>query len=226
MSFYDIFQDSKLIVFDLDGTLIDTPSWIVHYANEAREELGFRRRKMNELIALVGNPPEEFWSDIDDLRQEDSERLKWLFREKMNHHLFTEKSLYPAVQDTLRLLREKGKDMAIATNKPVPNAQLLLEKCGILSFFRGIVGGDICAAKPDPAMLIELSKRFEIANSDIVMIGDRVTDVKCAKNSGAFAVGLMQSIDSKENMVSAGADFIFNSMNELYNLLENHENQI
>ena len=205
---------NPLVMFDLDGTLVNTVESIVECANLARVQFGYPKRESSEIFNMVGMPPSNFFNDLKILEIEE-ERLVLEFRLKLNLVRFSIADLYPSTIKVLTILRSNGIKLAVTTNKPTANAELLLTKTGVRHFFSHVQGSDGLKPKPHPDIL---RKAIEICNSErSLMVGDRSEDMIAAKQSGVISVGVAQTAHSKLTLLEAGADYVFDTMEEFGN---------
>lgn len=178
----------KALVFDLDGTLIDSKKDLVISVNATLREM--RRAELPEELvasyvgsgapvliakALGGAPaPEEL-----------QRALKFFLAHYEQHELDYTKE-YPGVRETLERLR--GVPMAVLTNKPVNISVRILEELGLAQFFDQICGGNSFATKkPDPFGAKALLNEMGVAATDAAMVGDSEVDVQTARNAGMIS---------------------------------------
>jgi phosphoglycolate phosphatase len=197
----------RLIVFDLDGTLIDSSLDLCNSVNAAVRHVGMRPLP-NELIAsyigdgaamlvrrALGDP-----GDLDGLQPNESlfERAYRYFIEYYREHKLDHTRCYPGVLDALTEIRDRHPElpMAVLTNKPVRPSRDICAALGLAPFFFQNYGGNSFATKkPDPegllTLIAEARERFApgLTPSETVMIGDSDVDILTARRAGALAVG-------------------------------------
>ena len=206
--------DTSLVMFDLDGTLVNTVESIVECANMARLEFHYPKRKHSEIFNMVGMPPLNFFNDLK-ISEIEGERLVREFRLKLNAVNFGITDLYPSTIKVLTALSDNGLKLAVTTNKPTANAELLLKKTGVRHFFSHVQGSDGLNPKPHPDIL---RKTIEICNSQrSLMVGDRSEDMIAAKQLGVISVGVAQTAHSKLTLLEAGAAYAFDTIEEFGN---------
>lgn len=203
----------ELIIFDLDGTLVDSVQQIINSVNNARIISGLAPRDPNEIFQLIGLAPAHFFSDlnIDDSK---TEVLVRSFRRTLEQAQFTSLDVYPSTRDLLVFLREMGFSLGVATNKPTQNAKNLLEKIGLLEFFTLVQGSDNLRPKPSPQIINSVlsSAQWTFA----VMVGDRTEDIQAAKSAGIPSIGVSQTAHNQEELANAGAELTFSCMKDLF----------
>lgn len=201
--------DNYLVLFDLDGTLVDTVESIIDCTNSARLELGFSARAREDIFNLVGMPPSLFFDDLK-VSEIQSTQLVKSFRQKLNEVEFNEANLYPGTLKVLDFFRGLDIDMAIATNKPGENAELLLTKTKIRDYFIHVQGSDGLKSKPDPEILLT-AMRARGADKAF-MVGDRAEDLTAAIALGLKSIGISQTAHGSSQLALAGATHVFNNM--------------
>jgi phosphoglycolate phosphatase len=193
----------KLLVFDLDGTLIDSAQDLCNSVNATLENFG-RPHLSDEIIATyIGNGAlmlvrRAFATDDRKEPSEDflAEAYKF-FLDYYREHKLDYTYAYDGVLEALNALHKvhdqpnvPARAMAVLTNKPVRPARGICEGLGLAAFFPYIYGGDSFAAKkPDPMGLRKLMEDTGAAPEETAMIGDSQVDMLTARNAGAWAVG-------------------------------------
>ena len=203
----------ELIIFDLDGTLVDSVQQIINSVNNARILSGLAPRDPNQIFQLVGLAPAHFFSDLN-IDDSETEVLVRSFRRTLEQVEFTSVDVYPFTRDLLVFLREMGFSLGVATNKPTQNAKNLLEKVGLLEFFTLIQGSDNLRPKPSP-QIIECVMS-SVQPTFAVMVGDRMEDIEAARLAGIPSIGVSQTAHNQNELAAAGAHLTFSSMKDLY----------
>lgn len=198
----------KLLVFDLDGTLIDSAQDLCNSVNAALGEVGLAPLPDPAIAGFVGNgapmlmrrslaladhvAPEQV-----DARQLD--KAYAFFLQYYREHKLDFTYAYAGVLDALKALHElhdapdgPTRTMAVLTNKPVRPARGICEGLGLADYFVHIYGGDsFPVKKPDPLGLRTLMEEVGAAPHETVMIGDSKVDVQTARNAGAWSLGCL-----------------------------------
>lgn len=187
----------RLVMFDLDGTLVDSVPDLAAAVDRMLLELGRPAAGLDAVRQWVGNGAQvlvrrALAGDIDHAGVDDAlaEQALALFMDAYaeSHDLTV---VYPGVQDTLRWLRKRGMEMALITNKPERFVGPLLDQMKLGSYFRWIIGGDTLAQKkPDPAALLFVMQMAGVTPQQALFIGDSRSDVLAAKAAGVQCVGL------------------------------------
>lgn len=136
------------------------------------------------------------------------------FREYYAVHLLDQTRLYPGVQETLELFREKRQ--AIVTNKPLAFTMRILEGLGIERYFEMVLGGDSTAnRKPHPEPAWKVLSTTGVENRLAAMVGDSPTDIEMAKQAGIYSVGVTYGLRPAAVVQAAGPDLLLDDLREL-----------
>jgi phosphoglycolate phosphatase len=203
----------ELIIFDLDGTLVDSVQQIISSANSVRVDYGVGARNSKEIFDLVGLPPALFFSDLN-IDESEIEVLVRNFRSTLEQTQFTSLDIYPYARDLILFLKEKDYFLGIATNKPTQNAKNLLEKVGLLEFFTYVQGSDHLSPKPSPQIIDRVLA--SIPSTFAVMVGDRIEDIEAARSAGIPSIGVSQTAHNQADLARAGAGLTFSSIKDLF----------
>ena len=211
----------KGVIFDLDGTLIDTLADIAMSMNRALEKNGFPVLETAAYRDKVGWGIRRLASLC--LPGENEETANKVANDAVR--FYTENPLvltkpYPGIPELVSALRQKKIKTAVLTNKPDPTAQLVI--AGIFphgSF--GIIRGEIFGRprKPDPACVWDLIVELDLNPSDFLFAGDSEVDMETAVSSGCFPLGVSWGYRSRETIAKAGARHIIDRPEELLELL-------
>ncbi|SDI29989.1 phosphoglycolate phosphatase [Pseudomonas panipatensis] len=187
----------RLVMFDLDGTLVDSVPDLAAAVDKMLLALGRAPAGVEQVRHWVGNGARVLVRralaggiEHEGVSEEDTERALALFMDAYaDSHALTE--VYPGVVETLKWLKKHDVELALITNKPERFVAPLLDEMKLGKFFRWIVGGDtLPQQKPDPAALLFVMKMAGIAPADALFIGDSRNDVLAAKAAGVRSVGL------------------------------------
>ena len=213
---------AKGVIFDLDGTLIDSVQDICAFANRKLAEYGYPTHTVDRYIDWIGDGARKLIEracpqDID------SSTFEKLFAEYL--HIYecdkhTESVLYDGIPELLDRLNADKVPMAILTNKP---HKVMLST--IESYFKKwdfvIVQGqeEGKPRKPDPAAALEIAEIMQLAPEDIVFIGDSAVDVKTGNGSGMTSICIMCGYETRENILAAQPDIMLEKHKELLSIL-------
>lgn len=183
-----------LVIFDLDGTLIDSQQDLVNSVNATRVWMGLPALADRTVASYVGNGAPVLIRRAlgDEASQEDVDRALRHFLDYYKEHMLDNTRLYPGVRESLNLLKDNGVAMAVLTNKPVRFSQLLVEGLGLSDHFYRVYGGNSFPdkKKPDPIGIEMLRAEAGADREATLMVGDSAVDVKTARNAGVLVAGV------------------------------------
>ena len=208
----------RALVFDLDGTLIDSYEAIASAVNHAREAFRMPRLSPAEVRCRVGRGLETLLAEL--LGTDRVERGVRLFREHYARVFSTGTVVLPGVRKTLRRLRERGFAMSVASNKPARFGEPILEGLELRSCFDCVLGPDsVGAAKPDPTMLRACLARMGVGPDRALYVGDMVLDVETAAAAGV-PVALVPGGSSGVGELRGTGQVVLGSFSDLAALLD------
>lgn len=208
------------LLFDLDGTLIDPVEGITNSVKHALASLGYPPLEMEQLKRFIGPPLDEAFSEFCGMERADIEQAVLHFRDYFSKTGIHQNLLYPGVPQMLETLAEAGKRLYIATSKPTPFAEEILEGFGIRHCFRYVSGSGLShVGLAKGAVVQDVLQREGVDAASAVMIGDRRHDVAGAKQNGLLSVGVLYGYGSLEEFEAAGADYIVEDIPALTKLL-------
>jgi phosphoglycolate phosphatase len=184
----------QAIIFDLDGTLVDSAEDLRAALNKLLRELKLRPIEANEIKGMIGDGvlklvERALAATNGDPEQRDFLLPRFLALYQANPAALTR--CYPGVLETLDALRRKGFRLAVVTNKPVFATKKVLEALSLAEFFPVVVGGDsLPQRKPDPAQLIEAAQQLGVNVDQTLMVGDNIHDVEAAHAAGMRCIAV------------------------------------
>ncbi len=215
-------NDIRLLIFDLDGTLIDSEADLVQSVNATRRELGMEPLPPKVVYSYVGQGiimlvrralGEQTPGDI-------LEKAVAFFLEYYRQHMLDHTVLYPGVRETLRQLSTRK--LAVLTNKPVNFSRQILAGLGVDSCFSFVYGGNsFDRKKPDAVGVFRLMEDTGISAAETLMVGDSDTDVQTGRNAGVWTCGVTYGIGS-HTLVHAMPDVTLDDLRQLPPLLNGH----
>ncbi|HZQ51751.1 MAG TPA: HAD-IIIA family hydrolase [Bryobacteraceae bacterium] len=208
-----------LIIFDLDGTLIDSSADLAISMNATREYLGMPPLDPGLIYSYVGNGAAVLVRRA--IGQEASEELAaealTYFLKFYRVHALEHTKLYPGIEELIQSLSAAGHKLAVLTNKPVRISSDIIAALGLQSHFFRIYGGDSFACKkPDPIGLIALMNEAKEQASETLMVGDSGVDVQTARNAGVRSCGVAWGFQPQAFQVDR-PDLLIASPEELLN---------
>ena len=216
---------TKLIIFDLDGTLLDTRTDIAMACNYALRSCGCPERKLEEYNMLVGRGiynlfraalPEEMRSE------ENVMRMKNLFVPYYDEHIADNTKPYPGIIGMLDALASHGVEFAVASNKYEQATKALIdtyfpeiEWCAVFGQREGV------PTKPDPTIVNEILAVAGITDkSEVLYVGDSGVDMQTAINAGLDAVGVSWGCRSRQELESFSPLAVVDTCEEIFNIIQ------
>ncbi|MEI9950974.1 MAG: HAD-IA family hydrolase [Pseudomonadota bacterium] len=209
------------IVFDLDGTLIDSRSDIANAANHALGAQGFSTLSVSEIANYVGDGARLLLARA--ARLEPSapalDTLLESFLAYYAEHPTDHTRLLPGAYEALAQLSHLP--LALCTNKPRSITDRVLANLRLPGAFQVVVGGgDLPKNKPDPLPLQYIATQLGLSPSELVMVGDGAQDIACAKAAGAHSVGVEGGMQGRELLLASEPDILLESLFALPAALE------
>lgn len=173
----------KLIVYDLDGTLIDSAQTVLSIVNEMRFEMGKEPLEKRNLIRWISLGGIELIANALEIEPSVAQRSLDDFRRRYLKYSSREADLYPEVRQTLDALKHSNIDLAICTNKPRNLVEKILSELYLGSYFGHVLaGGDLKTQKPHPQNLLECLGHFQCGPESAILVGDSTVDQEIARS--------------------------------------------
>jgi phosphoglycolate phosphatase len=214
----------KLLIFDLDGTLVDTARDITEALNHAIRPRGLRPMGVEEVKALIGEGTTRLiekalaplGEKLDEANDETVKAVLKSFLDYYSENLAVHSSLYPNVRETLRKLR--AFDRAVLSNKREDLSRRLLEDLGVAGEFTLIAGSDTSSSKkPSPEPVRYVLDKTGVRAEEALMIGDSPYDVEAAKGAGVKTAAVTYGY--RDRALLKDANYMIDNMGELLPLL-------
>ncbi len=199
------------MIFDLDGTLIDSRLDLLNAVNVALSSVGRADCSVDDLTNLVGGGTralvkKALGGDLDLF-----DKAFEAFTEHYQIHLLDHTKLYPGVDETLHLLKDRT--LAVLSNKRQKFCEAILRGLGADEHFKLIMGGDkLSQKKPHPAPILYICEQLKVVPQKTMMVGDSPIDVEAGKAAGVITVGITEGFTSSEIMKSAKPHFLVPSV--------------
>ncbi len=218
---------AKGLLFDLDGTLVESSPDIANAANLMLEQLGLPRAREQDLTAWVGNGAPRLvkralTGEMEGEPDPDLfEQALPLFFDLYADYVWVHSVVYPGVISTLALFRQCGFGLACVTNKPGRHTELLLQASGLAEYFTCTVAGDaLPRQKPDPAPLVYAAKALGLAVSDCIMVGDSVNDIFAAQAAAMPVLCLTYGYNQGLDLSTYNPDAMVDQFADLTQLID------
>jgi len=212
---HERFAGVRVLIFDLDGTLIDSKLDLAYSVNAMLEHMGRAPLVHESIYSMVGNGVPVLVRRALGEGATDAEVAEGMpyFLSYYREHMLDNTVTYPGVREGLDLL--VGRPMAVLSNKPVKFSQAIIEGLGLARYFRYIYGGNSFEKKkPDPVGVEILLRDFAVSQREAMMVGDSEVDVKTARNAGIWACGVTYGLGSEGLRVNP-PDLMLDSLAEL-----------
>ena len=209
-------MDSGVVLFDLDGVLVDSRGPISSCINHALVAHGQPERDPAELYRYIGPPLLHAFAELLGRPVESPAvaQCAATYRERYADASLTETAVTPGIADVLAALRDDGRCLGVATSKPRPFAEPLLEVLGMRAYFDVVAGPELDASGEDKTTTVGAALRALGAHAG-AMVGDRSFDMVAARALGLRAIGVGWGIGSRAELEDAGAERIVATPAEL-----------
>lgn len=215
-------MDIDLIIFDLDGTLIDSSDDIAWSANRTLEYMGYGEMDSNDIKEGIGWGVKTLLEKLMPL--EAPERIneaREKFLEYYWDHLTVNTILYPGVRETIDYFKDHDKRMAVVTNKPIKFTEKILNELAMLDFFLMVLGGDsLPNRKPNPEPVEKVITTLGVSKGKTVFVGDSQIDSETGKRAGIFTIGVEYGFRGRKELEDSGFDIIISEFSELTKILK------
>ena len=206
----------KAVIFDLDGTLLDTLKDLANSVNYALREFGYPERTIDEVRRFIGNGVIKLMKRAapDGIAEEAFEKCFNTFRSHYLEHMYDNTKPYEGIMEMLSILKEKGVKTAVVSNKL---------HSGVVGLCEDFFGGQLTSAygvntederKPQPKNVFKALSDLGVGAEETVYVGDSGVDVQTAKNAGLKCIGVTWGFRSEEDLLEAGAEYIAHSAEE------------
>jgi phosphoglycolate phosphatase len=206
-----------LVIFDLDGTLIDSKLDLAHGVNATRAHMGMPPLEYERVYSYVGNGAPVLIRRVlgPDATEAQVEEALEFFLEYYRDHMLDYTVLYPDVRESLDRLRDAHVQMAVLTNKPVRISRAIVEGLGVGGHFRRVYGGNsFDFKKPHPIGVEMLMKECGVARDRTMMVGDSSVDIQTARNAGVKSCGVTYGFQP-ETLQAVPPDLLVDRMEEM-----------
>ena len=214
----------RTVIFDLDGTLLDTIGDLAAAANAVCRENGWPEYTVQAVEGMVGHGIPNLVSRFSPAEAQEPQTLERTlaqFNRVYGAHNMELTAPYAGMPELLKKLKAAGVRLAVCSNKADEFSQVIVAHYfpGIFEVIRGNLPGT--PVKPDPGVARGILEKLNARPEETLMVGDSDVDIRTGHNAGLKASGVTWGIRSRENLVNAGADFLADTPAELEKLLMN-----
>jgi len=209
-----------LLIFDLDGTLVDTHRDLANSVNFALNALDLPPLETEEVMSYVGDGLKKLMDrSLPKDRLEKIEEVIDIFRSHYREHLLDFSVFYPNVENVLNHFQDKK--MAVVSNKPEEFTRLILEGLQVTDFFEIILGGDFLPVmKPKPGPILHILNQLSVSPGKAAIVGDGTTDMEAGKAANVLTCAVTYGLKKKEVLLKTKPDFMIDDIVELKKIFE------
>lgn len=213
----------KIVIFDLDGTLLNTLDDLSDSANYALSKFGYPTRTIEEVRQFVGNGVAKLIERAipDGKNNSNFEKCLSIFKENYAQNMYNKTAPYNGIIEMLSNLKSKGIKIAVVSNKFDLAVKELCKKYfeGFIDFAAGENEAQGIKKKPAPDTVISVLNEFNFASEDAVYVGDSDVDIMTAKNSKMPCISVTWGFRDEKFLLENGATILINAPSEIYNHL-------
>lgn len=213
---------SKTLIFDLDGTLVDSIKDIAISANKTLKEFNMPTHEIEKYNYLAGGGVIELMENAlgEKINKVNLEEIVKKFKENYSKQTSYTKP-YEKINEMLENLDSRGYNLAVLSNKPHGLTCIYVEKFFPNINFKEIHGQkEDVPKKPDPLAANNIIKSFSVLKKDVYFIGDTKVDMNTAKNANVKAIGVLWGFRGEKELRDNGADFIVNDPMEIVDIVK------
>ena len=212
--------NSKLLIFDLDGTLIDTRQDLANSINHALKECNVRTLQEEKIFSFTGNGIDYLIDRC--VPKADSDKLPEIREAFVKHYeknLVVESTVLEGVTEVLNYFSDKT--LCILSNKPEKYCRMILEAFKLDGYFKEIVGGDTFGVmKPEKTAVKKLYKKYKVLQEETILVGDGPQDINAAKNAGIKMAAVTYGYHSENRLKKENPDLLLDTLTALMNYID------
>lgn len=203
-----------LLIFDLDGTLIESKWDIAHAVNFTLKELGLPERPIEEIFGFVGDGVKRLLRlAVGEGNQEKFEEALKVFRGYYLEHCLDRTTFYPGIEPMLEHFSHKQK--VIATNKSIEYTRVILNGLGPQHFMYMVGGDNGFGLKPEPGMLLHIISKMGVPKDRTVLVGDSTNDINGGHNAGIRVCAVGYGMGNRRKMEACQPDWFIEKPEQL-----------
>jgi pyrophosphatase PpaX len=213
-------QNIKAVLFDLDGTLVDSSEAIIKAVEKVLELKGLTCNRA-KVARMIGLPLENIFGVLaPNLSEQEIWQLVHEYRKYYMAHHLENTTIHPSAQMVLRKLKAKGFKLGIITTKYREPVMDVLSHFGIAELFDVVVTGyEVIKHKPAPDIVLEAAKRLRVDPKQCVVVGDSPLDVQAGKQAGAFTIAVLSTTYTRKQLESTKPTIVIEEFEEILNIL-------
>ena len=214
-----LFQ-SKVMIFDLDGTLIDSRIDLANSVNYVLKDAGLKELPEDKIFSYIGNGSKSLIEkSLGRSGKDKFTQVYNTFQSYYSDHLLDNTTLYEDVEETLSYFSDKS--LYILSNKHQEFCQKILDGFNLSSAFKGIYGGDsFDKMKPEPLGVKKIRKEEGVLQEECILIGDSPQDINAGKNAGIKMAAVTYGYHSENRLMKDNPDLLIDSLSALRNYID------
>ncbi len=210
----------KNILFDFDGTIIDSAAGITRSAQYALKKFGIIVEHQEELVHFIGPPIKNSFMDRYGFSEQDALQAVKYYRKHFDEHGVFDNTLYPGIVELLKKLHSEGRLLFIATAKPTVYTEQILDKYNLRHLFTYVCGANLDGTRTDKTEIIKtVIDETQISLEETVMVGDRKYDIIGAHNNKIDSIAVGYGFGSEEELKAANPTQYVKTVEDLYKVL-------
>lgn len=213
----------KLVIFDLDGTLLNTIADLAHSTNYALNKLGYPTHEIEKYNFMVGNGIDKLFERAlpeEEKSKENVLRVRKEFVPYYDIHNADDSRPYPGIPELLSYLQDAGVQIAVASNKYQAATQKLVDHYFPEIHFTAVLGQrEGVKVKPDPIIVSEILEIAKVAKEEALYVGDSGVDMQTAANAGVTACGVTWGFRPRTELEEFNPSYIADTAGEIKNLI-------
>ena len=212
----------KVILFDLDGTIIDSSLGVTNSVKYALSKFNIEVKENSELLSYLGPPLIYSFQTFHNLSYDDATKAVEYYRETYQLKGIYENRVYPGIEELLKTLKEKGYIISLATSKPEKYAEKILNYLDLSRYFDKFCGASLDGKINEKidVMKYTLESLGVTDYKTVLMIGDRKYDINASNELGIDCVGVLYGFGSKEEFIKAKAKYIVENALDILNIVK------
>jgi phosphoglycolate phosphatase len=206
-----------LLIFDLDGTLIESKWDIAESVNFTLAQLGLPERPLEEIFGFVGDGVKKLLRlAVGEGNQARFEEALQVFRGHYLEHCLDQTTFFPGIEPMLQHFAHKQK--AVATNKSIDYTRVIMNGLGAQHFAYMVGGDNGFGLKPEPGMLLHILEQLNVSNERAILVGDSTNDINGGHNAGIRVCAVGYGMGNRERMAACKPDWFIERPEELMEL--------
>lgn len=209
----------ELLIFDLDGTLVDSKYDLTSAVNFTRQKYGFSDLSPLEVASYLGSGIKRLLDTVlPDIAESDKKNAFSQFNNFYSNHLVDNTVVYNGIIELLEALKDVNK--VILSNKTEAYSKIIAERLGLSKYFVKICGGDTFPEKkPSSLPLNSIIDEFKVKKEHVLMVGDGINDILCGKSAGISTIAVLYGYSSRQKIESNSPTFIAENPAEILKYL-------